>query len=179
VIDNSSRWRMRDDVPLVVSEVNPQALGRAPPASSPNPTARPCRWCGLKPLHDEAGIERLVITPTRPCPAAGEVRSRSCSTSRTPCSTRGDRRAEQYAHQIAFNALPHAGNFAAGDDHTDEERKADQRDTQDPRRPVDSHQRHVRARAGGHWTFGGASTADPGCALARAPHASCWPHRPG
>ena len=49
VIDNSSRWRMQDDVPLVVSEVNPDALdspSRTAPtaASSRTPTARRCRW---------------------------------------------------------------------------------------------------------------------------------------
>jgi len=59
VVDNSSRWRMQDDVPLVVSEVNPR---RSPAIaeSSRTRTARRCRWSWhLKPLHDAAGIERL------------------------------------------------------------------------------------------------------------------------
>ncbi len=43
VIDNSSRWRMEDRVPLVVAEVNPDALPRTR-ASSPTRTARRCRW---------------------------------------------------------------------------------------------------------------------------------------
>ncbi len=48
----------------------------------------------------------------------------SCSTSRTPCLHELEIEPPQaYAHQIAFNALPHAGSFAPGDDHTDEERK--------------------------------------------------------
>ena len=43
VVDNSSKWRMHDDVPLVVAEVNPGALA-AHRGSWPTPTARPCKW---------------------------------------------------------------------------------------------------------------------------------------
>ncbi len=49
VIDNSKAWRMDPQVPLVVSEVNPEALADRPRASWPTPTARPwwpCRFCG-------------------------------------------------------------------------------------------------------------------------------------
>ena len=88
VIDNSSRWRMERDVPLVVSEVNPEALaGHA--GSSPTPTARRCRWSSRsKPLHDEAGIERLVISTYQAVSGTGtRWPSRSCSTSRVRCCT--------------------------------------------------------------------------------------------
>ncbi len=44
VVDNSSHWRMNDDVPLVVAEVNPGALASPPGESSPTPTAPRCRW---------------------------------------------------------------------------------------------------------------------------------------
>ena len=44
VVDNTSYWRMHDDVPLVVAEVNPEALDGPQRASSPTPTARRCRW---------------------------------------------------------------------------------------------------------------------------------------
>ena len=67
VIDNSSRWRMQDDVPLVVSEVNPDAL--EPPSDGPhhgiiaNPNCSTMQMVvALKPLHEAAGIERLVIS---------------------------------------------------------------------------------------------------------------------
>src|SRR5260370_32388305 len=54
VIDNSSRWRMRDDVPLVVSEVNPQALDSHCGIIA-NPNCSTMQMVGaLKPLHDEA-----------------------------------------------------------------------------------------------------------------------------
>ena len=62
MIDNSSRWRMQDDVPLVVSEVNPEALD-AHRGIIANPNCSTMQMVvALKPLHDEAGIERLVIS---------------------------------------------------------------------------------------------------------------------
>ncbi|MCW3056742.1 MAG: aspartate-semialdehyde dehydrogenase, partial [Solirubrobacterales bacterium] len=62
VIDNSSRWRMQDDVPLVVSEVNPEAL-ETHHGLIANPNCSTMQMVvALKPLHDEATIERLVIS---------------------------------------------------------------------------------------------------------------------
>ncbi|MGP0101721.1 MAG: aspartate-semialdehyde dehydrogenase, partial [Solirubrobacteraceae bacterium] len=62
VIDNSSRWRMQDDVPLVVSEVNPDALeGHHGIIANPNCSTMQM-VVALKPIHDAAGIERLVIS---------------------------------------------------------------------------------------------------------------------
>src|SRR4029077_9138015 len=62
VIDNSSRWRMHADVPLVVSEVNPDALAEHRGIVA-NPNCSTMQMVvALKPLHDEAGIERLVIS---------------------------------------------------------------------------------------------------------------------
>src|ERR1700727_2098341 len=62
VVDNSSRWRMEDDVPLVVSEVNPDALaGHHGIVANPNCSTMQM-VVALAPLHDAAGIERLVIS---------------------------------------------------------------------------------------------------------------------
>src|ERR1700728_3264987 len=62
VVDNSSRWRMQDDVPLVVSEVNPDALaGHHGIVANPNCSTMQL-VVALKPLHDAAGIERLLIS---------------------------------------------------------------------------------------------------------------------
>ncbi|MGI9121211.1 MAG: aspartate-semialdehyde dehydrogenase, partial [Acidimicrobiales bacterium] len=63
VVDNSSAWRMDPEVPLVVSEVNPGALDTLPKGIVANPNcttmvALPV----LKPLHDEAGLRRLVLS---------------------------------------------------------------------------------------------------------------------
>ena len=73
VIDNSSAWRMDPDVPLVVAEVNPHDAGdRSRRASWPTRTARPWPPCRCsKPLHDEAGLRRLVASTYQAVSGAG------------------------------------------------------------------------------------------------------------
>jgi len=72
VIDNSSAWRMDPDVPLVVAEVNPDALDRVPKGIVANPNcttmvAMPV----LKALHDEAGLRRIVVSTYQAVSGAG------------------------------------------------------------------------------------------------------------
>jgi aspartate-semialdehyde dehydrogenase len=124
VIDNSSRWRMHDDVPLVVSEVNPDALaGHRGIIANPNCSTMQM-VVPLKPLHREAGIERLVISTYQAVSGTGKrAVDELLDQSHALLHERSIDEPRQYAHQIAFNALPHAGRFAPGDDHTDEERK--------------------------------------------------------
>jgi aspartate-semialdehyde dehydrogenase len=124
VIDNSSRWRMREDVPLVVSEVNPAALDRHQGIIA-NPNCSTMQMVvALKPIQDEAGIERLVISTYQAVSGTGKrAVDELLDQSHALLHEREIASPQQYAHQIAFNALPHAGSFAAGDDHTDEERK--------------------------------------------------------
>jgi aspartate-semialdehyde dehydrogenase len=124
VIDNSSRWRMNDDVPLVVSEVNPDALARHHGIIA-NPNCSTMQMVvALKPLYDEAGIERLVISTYQAVSGTGRrAVDELLDQSHALLHEREIEPPGAYAHQIAFNALPHAGSFAAGDDHTDEERK--------------------------------------------------------
>ncbi len=87
VIDNSSRWRMQDDVPLVVAEVNPDALADHHGIIA-NPNCSTMQMVvALKPLHDEAQIERLVISTYQAVSGTGKRRSTSCSTSRTRSCT--------------------------------------------------------------------------------------------
>jgi aspartate-semialdehyde dehydrogenase len=63
VIDNSSAWRMDPDVPLVVSEVNPHALARIPKRIIANPNCTTMAAMPvLKPLHDAAGLRRMVAS---------------------------------------------------------------------------------------------------------------------
>jgi aspartate-semialdehyde dehydrogenase len=124
VVDNTSYWRMHDDVPLVVAEVNPDALaGHSGIVANPNCSTMQM-VVALKPLHDEAGIERLVISTYQAVSGTGKAaidelldQSRAALDGGSPAA------ASVYPHPIAFNALPQAGSFAAGDDHTDEERK--------------------------------------------------------
>jgi len=124
VIDNSSRWRMQDDVPLVVAEVNPDALADHHGIIA-NPNCSTMQMVvALKPLHDEAQIERLVISTYQAVSGTGkQAVDELLDQSHALLHERDIAQPDVYAHQIAFNALPHAGSFAAGDDHTDEERK--------------------------------------------------------
>jgi len=124
VIDNSSRWRMQDDVPLVVSEVNPDALeGHHGLIANPNCSTMQM-VVALKPIHDEAGIERLVISTYQAVSGTGKAAVDELLDQSHALLHQSDiEPPSAYAHQIAFNALPHAGNFAEGEDHTDEELK--------------------------------------------------------
>jgi len=124
VIDNSSRWRMSDDVPLVVSEVNPEALDSHRGIIA-NPNCSTMQMVvALKPLHDEAGIARLVVSTYQAVSGTGKAAvDELLDQSHALLHEREIEPPDAYAHQIAFNALPHAGSFAPGDDHTDEERK--------------------------------------------------------
>lgn len=124
VVDNSSRWRMHDDVPLVVSEVNPDALADHHGIVA-NPNCSTMQMVvALKPLHDAAGIERLVISTYQAVSGTGRAAVEELlGQSHALLHERAIDPPSSYAHQIAFNALPHAGSFPPGDDHTDEERK--------------------------------------------------------
>jgi aspartate-semialdehyde dehydrogenase len=123
VVDNTSYWRMRDDVPLVVAEVNPDALaGHGGIVANPNCSTMQM-VVALKPLYDEAGIERLVVSTYQAVSGTGKAAvDELLDQSRAVLDDRAAI-AAVYPHQIAFSALPQAGSFAPGDDHTDEERK--------------------------------------------------------
>jgi aspartate-semialdehyde dehydrogenase len=124
VVDNSSRWRMQDDVPLVVSEVNPDALD-AHKGIVANPNCSTMQMVvALKPLHDAAGIERLVISTYQAVSGTGRnAVEELLDQSHAVLHEQDIQPPAAYEHQIAFNVLPHAGSFPPGDDHTDEERK--------------------------------------------------------
>jgi len=124
VIDNSSFWRMHDEVPLVVSEVNPDALATHRGIIA-NPNCSTMQMVvALAPIHREAGIERLVISTYQSVSGTNRrAVDELLDQSHALLHERDIDAPVAYAHQIAFNALPHAGKFAPGDDHTDEERK--------------------------------------------------------
>jgi aspartate-semialdehyde dehydrogenase len=123
VVDNTSYWRMHDDVPLVVAEVNPDAL-ESHSGIVANPNCSTMQMVvALKPLFDEAGIERLVISTYQAVSGTGKAAIDELLTQSKAVLDDDDPVASVYPHPIAFSALPQAGNFPAGDDHTDEERK--------------------------------------------------------
>jgi aspartate-semialdehyde dehydrogenase len=123
VVDNTSYWRMHDDVPLVVAEVNPEALeGHNGIVANPNCSTMQM-VVALKPLYDEAGIERLVISTYQAVSGTGKAAIDELTDQAHAILHGQTAEASVYPHQIAFNVLAQAGSFGDGDDHTDEERK--------------------------------------------------------
>ena len=119
VVDNSSGWRMDPEVPLVVPEVNAAALAERPRGIIANPNCSTIQMVvALKPLHDAAGLRRVVATTLQSCSGAGQ-RGRDALS----CELCGDEQSgSAFARPIAGNALPQIGDFdAAG--WTGEERK--------------------------------------------------------
>lgn len=134
VIDNSSAWRSDPDVPLVVAEVNPDALANLPKGIVANPNCTTMAVMPvLKPLHDEAGLKRLVASTYQAVSGAGvagiEILAKQLAHV-------GDRAAElarhgqadflpaaeKWAAPIAHNIAPL--NYVLGeDDYTEEELK--------------------------------------------------------
>ena len=124
VVDNSSRWRRDPEIPLVVSEVNPEALEEHRGLIA-NPNCSTMQlMVALKPIHAAAGLERLIVSTYQSVSGTG-VRAVAELEAQTRAALAGDDvpAPEVYPHPIAFNVLGGAGNFADGDDHTDEERK--------------------------------------------------------
>jgi aspartate-semialdehyde dehydrogenase len=124
VVDNSSRWRRDDDVPLVVSEVNPHALdGHRGLIANPNCSTMQL-MVAIKPILDTAGIERLIVSTYQSVSGTG-VKAVEELEAQTHAVLHGVEppAPSVYPHQIAFNVLGGAGNFKDGDDYTDEERK--------------------------------------------------------
>ena len=125
VVDNSSFWRMHDDVPLVVAEVNPGALAGAARGIVANPNCSTMQMVvALKPILEAAGIERLVISTYQSVSGTGKAAVDEL-TAQTRAHALGEEfpGARVYPHQIAFNVLPQVETFKAGDDYTTEERK--------------------------------------------------------
>jgi aspartate-semialdehyde dehydrogenase len=124
VVDNSSKWRRDPEVPLVVAEVNPEALsGHKGLIANPNCSTMQL-MVALKPIHDAAGIARLNVSTYQSVSGTGVKAVRELEE-QTRAALAGEPLPEPtvYPHHIAFNVLGGAGNFAEGDDHTDEERK--------------------------------------------------------
>ena len=124
VVDNSSHWRMHDDVPLVVAEVNSEALeGHAGIVANPNCSTMQM-VVALKPIQDAAGIERLVITTQQSVSGTGKrAVDELLDQTHRALHDMEPSAPVAYPHAIAFNVLPQAGSFKEGDAYTDEERK--------------------------------------------------------
>lgn len=137
VIDNSSAWRMDPDVPLVVSEVNPEAIKDAKKGIIANPNCTTMAAMPvLKPLHAKAGLKRLVVSSYQAVSGSGlagveelegQVRAAE-SQNIAGLALSGDAvklpAPVKYVAPIAFNVVPLAGSIVDdGLNETDEEKK--------------------------------------------------------
>ena len=135
VIDNSSAWRMDPDVPLVVSEVNPAAIADARKGIIANPNCTTMAAMPvLKPLHDEAGLVRLIVSTYQAVSGSGaegvlELASQSSAVGDASGlafdgSAVDFPEPQKYVRPIAYNVVPLAGNLVDdGSFETDEEQK--------------------------------------------------------
>jgi len=114
VIDNTSEFRYREDVPLVVPEVNPQALeaiGTSGLIANPNCSTIQL-VVALKPLYDAAGIERIDVATYQSVSGAGrEALEELVRQSIAALSGKGPLESPGGAKQIAFNCVPHIDVF--------------------------------------------------------------------
>jgi aspartate-semialdehyde dehydrogenase len=124
VVDNSSFWRMHDDVPLVVSEVNPDAAD-AHRGIVANPNCSTMQMVvALKPILDAVGIERLVVSTYQSVSGTGQKAVEELiEQAHMLLHEQEIQPPSVYPHQIAFNVLPQVEKFKDGDDYTTEERK--------------------------------------------------------
>jgi aspartate-semialdehyde dehydrogenase len=122
VIDNSSAFRMEPAVPLVVPEVNPEALQRHRGLIA-NPNCSTIQMVvALKPLHDAAQIRRIVVTTFQSVSGTGkEAMDELLEQTRALLSFQPVEE-KVYPHQIAFNCLPHIDDFES-DGYSKEELK--------------------------------------------------------
>jgi aspartate-semialdehyde dehydrogenase len=136
VIDNSSAWRMHPEVPLVVAEVNPQALDTLPLGIVANPNCTTMAAMPvLQPLHAEAGLIRLVVSSYQAVSGSGlagveelDEQVRKVIDNATALTHSGEAvdfpAPQKYARPIAFNVIPYAGKLVDdGLGETDEEQK--------------------------------------------------------
>ena len=136
VVDNSSAWRMHPDVPLVVSEVNPGEVRNAKLGIIANPNCTTMAAMPvLKPLHDEAGLLRIVASTYQAVSGGGlagvdelDKQAREVVDRARELAYDGESVSfpapTKFAKPIAYNVLPYAGKYVDdGSLETDEEQK--------------------------------------------------------
>src|SRR5436853_5506088 len=118
VIDNTSRWRMEPDVPLVVPEVNPQAIaGYQKRGIIANPNCSTIQMVvALKPLHDLARIKRVVVSTYQSVSGAGRATMDELFRQTRSIYVNDPIKPELLTKQIAFNVIPHIAEFMDGGD---------------------------------------------------------------
>jgi len=112
VIDNSSAFRYDDDIPLVVSEVNPEAAKNRPRGIIANPNCSTMQMLvALAPIHRRAGIERLNIATYQSVSGTGRRALEELGRQTAALLNFQSVESNVYPVQIAFNVIPHGGDF--------------------------------------------------------------------
>ncbi|MDA9664038.1 aspartate-semialdehyde dehydrogenase [Candidatus Pelagibacter sp.] len=123
VIDNSSFFRMDDDVPLIVPQVNPEAIKDLRKNIIANPNCSTAQLViVLKPLHDELNIKRVVISTYQSVSGGGKAPMDELIEQTKLSLDKKKIDSKNFTKQIAFNAIPHIDIFAE-DGYTKEELK--------------------------------------------------------
>src|SRR6202158_3219687 len=113
VIDNSSAWRMDPDVPLIVPEVNADAvIGFSKKNIIANPNCSTAQLVvALKPLHDRAKIKRVVVSTYQSVSGAGEDGTDELFEQSKAVFTMGEIHTAKFPKRIAFNLIPQIDSF--------------------------------------------------------------------
>ena len=113
VIDNSSLYRMDPDVPLIVPEVNPDAIdGYKAKNIIANPNCSTAQLVvALKPLHDAATIERVVVATYQSVSGAGKAGMDELWNQTRQIFVGDEKDVQKFTKQIAFNVIPHIDKF--------------------------------------------------------------------
>ncbi|MGX7952763.1 aspartate-semialdehyde dehydrogenase [Tsuneonella sp. HG249] len=113
VIDNSSLYRMDPDVPLIVPEVNPDAIdGYVKRNIIANPNCSTAQMVvALKPLHDAAGIKRIVVSTYQSTSGAGKAGMDELFQQSRAIFVGDAVEVSKFTKQIAFNVIPHIDSF--------------------------------------------------------------------
>jgi len=113
VIDNSSYYRMDPDVPLIVPEVNPDAIqGYRARNIIANPNCSTAQMVvALKPLHDAAGIKRVVVSTYQSTSGAGKAGMDELFQQSRAIFVGDQVETQKFTKQIAFNVIPHIDSF--------------------------------------------------------------------
>ncbi|NCF83363.1 MAG: aspartate-semialdehyde dehydrogenase, partial [Proteobacteria bacterium] len=113
VIDNSSQFRYQEDIPLVVPEVNPQAVGDYGTRNIiANPNCSTIQMVvALKPIHDAVGIERINVATYQSVSGTGREAIEELAGQTAALLNGKPVDCKVYPRQIAFNAVPHIDDF--------------------------------------------------------------------
>ncbi|PJK04031.1 aspartate-semialdehyde dehydrogenase [Lysobacteraceae bacterium NML71-0210] len=112
VIDNSSAFRYEADVPLVVSEVNPEAVKSRPRGIIANPNCSTMQMLvALKPIHDAFGITRINVATYQSVSGAGRSAMEELGRQTAQLLNFQGAAPEKFPVQIAFNLIPHIDEF--------------------------------------------------------------------